>query len=270
MKLGITSYAYRWAVGGDTRFGDSIVLKKPMNPFDLVRKTSELGLEVVQICENVDLNMSNRNFKNLGKIADDLNVMLELGATGMDMTILKRCVIMAELAHAHLVRVYPTEKEPVSRLTERLRDFLPILRSKGLVLAIENSSLWLYSSRQLATIFRKVDSPLIGACIDVVNSIGLLEKPLETVRILAPYAVSLHIKDYRIERKSVSGFTIFGVPLGTGMLNVKAVLETVKRAGREPNILIEQFMDKKGNIQETFEEEERWVKEGIKYLKSFL
>ncbi len=270
MKLGVTSYTYRWAVGGDKRFGDSVTVEKPLKPFELVQKVADLGIEVVQICENVDLNLPDKELRKIGKTADDLGIKLELGASGMDISVLKRCVKMAELAHASLVRVYPTEKEPVTRIAERIREFLPVLQTKNLLLAVENSSLWLYTSRELAELFGKVDSPFFGACVDVVNSTGLLEKPLETVQTLAPYAMCLHLKDYRIQRREVSGFMIFGVPIGTGMLDTKAVLNALRNAGRDPDILLEQFMGKKETVQETLAEEDKWVKEAIKYVRVIL
>ena len=270
MRLGVTSYTYRWAVGGDKRFGDSVKIEKPLKPFELVQKVADLGLEVVQICENVDLNLPDKELKKIGKTANDLGIKLELGAAGMDLPVLKRCAKMAELAHASLVRVYPTEKEPVTKLVERIRDFVPVLQTKNLLLAVENSSLWLYSSRELAELFGKVDSPFFGACIDVVNSTGLLEKPLETVEILAPHAMCLHLKDYFVQRREVGGFMILGVPLGTGMLDTKAVLNALKRADRDPDILLEQFMGKKETAQETLAEEDKWVKEAIKYVKAIV
>jgi sugar phosphate isomerase/epimerase len=270
MKLGVTSYTYRWAVGGDKRFGDSMRIEKPLKPVELVQKVADLGLEVVQICENVDLNLPDQEFKKMGKTANDLGVKLELGASGMELPVLKRCARMAELAHAPLVRVYPTEKEPVTRLAERVRSFLPLLEKKNLMLAVENSSLWLYPSWELAELLGEVDSPLFGACVDVVNSTGLLEKPLETVETLAPYAMCLHLKDYNIQRREVSGFMIYGVPLGTGLLDTKAVLNVLRRTGRDPDILLEQFMGKKETVQETLADEDKWVKEAVKYVRAIL
>ncbi|MEM2970536.1 MAG: TIM barrel protein, partial [Candidatus Bathyarchaeia archaeon] len=192
---------------------------------------------------------------------------LELGTAGLSTSVLKKCLNISMLTNARLVRVYPNKKEPIIEIVERLRSFSPILRSKGITLAIENSSLCLYTSRQLAEIIRKAKSPHIGACVDVVNSIGLLEKPIETVKILSQYAVSLHVKDYRIKRNNAGGFTIYGVPLGKGMLDLRGILKIFKHKGQEPNILLEQFMSQKENIAKTLREEERWIKEGIKHLK---
>lgn len=78
------------------------------------------------------------------------------------------------------------------------------------------------------------------------------------------------MKDLCIKRTSVSGFSIFGVLLGKGMLDVKAVLDKLKEAGRDPDVLLEQFMGKKDSEEETLEEEERWIREGIGFLRTVL
>lgn len=58
MRLGISSWTYRWAIGGDFRFGDYFELRKPLNAFGLIDKVSALGLEVLQICENINSDMT--------------------------------------------------------------------------------------------------------------------------------------------------------------------------------------------------------------------
>lgn len=145
-----------------------------------------------------------------------------------------------------------------------------MLRDHEMKLAIENSSLCLYTSRELSEILSQTDDPMVGACIDVANSLGLLEKPLETVENLAPYALSVHVKDFRIERKSIGGFTIYGVPLGKGMLDVKGVLDIIKKSDQNPNILLEQWMERKENVEETLSEEERWLTESLSFLRSVM
>ncbi len=270
MKLGITTYTYRWAVGGDPRFRDDFKIARPLSVFDLVDKTSKLGLEVLQICENIDFEMGIHEYKRLREVANHKGITLELGTAGLEFPILRKNAQIAELTGSHLLRVYPEEREPVDSIIERIRSFLPALRERELTLAIENSSLCVYSSLELLEILRGVNDPLVGACVDTVNSVGLLERPLETVEVLSPYAVSLHLKDFRIQRRSVGGFTVFGAPLGRGMIDVKAVLNLIKKCNRDPNILLEQWMDRRESEEETLAEEERWVKEGIRILRSVL
>jgi hypothetical protein len=270
MKSGISSYAYRWALGGDSRFGNYFKVSRPIDVFGLMDKVSALGLEVLQICENVDFEMAAEDYEKLGEVAKSEGITLELGDAGIDPYVFNRNVRIAELTGSHLLRLYPVERESLEKLIKKIHDFLPILRDRKLALAIENSSLCLYSSHQLAEIFERISDPLVGACVDTVNSTGRLEMPLETVKALSPYAVSLHLKDFCIKRRNVGGFAIFGVPLGRGMLDVKAVLNIVKESGRDPNIILEQWMDRRDDEEETVKEEERWIEESVRFLRSVL
>jgi len=223
MKLGITSFAYRWAVSREFSI-NCFSETKPLDVHGLLDKVSTFGLEVLQVSENVSLDLSDKNCRKLGKLAKNKKINLEFGIRGIDSSSINKFIKIATMTGAQLLNVYPTKKESVETLVERIRSFLPLLENCGLTLSLENSSLCLYDCNQLAKIFERVNDPLVGACIDTLNSTGLLEKPLETVSVLAPYAVCLHLKDYRIERKNVSGFSIYGVPLGLVCLMLRLYL----------------------------------------------
>ena len=82
-----------------------------------------------------------------------------------------------------------------------------------LEVGIENHKDW--TRRRAGRLFRSVDSPYFGACVDFGNNISLLEDPLDT-DALAPYAMTTHLKDMAL-RPSSSGFELSEVPLGTGI-----------------------------------------------------
>ena len=54
------------------------------------------------------------------------------------------------------------------------------------------------------------------------------------------------------------------------MLNVSEVLDIIEDSGRSPNVLLEQWMEKKRGVEETLEEEERWLKDSISCLLSVI
>ena len=60
------------------------------------------------------------------------------------------------------------------------------------------------------------------------------------------------------------------MPLGRGMLDVKAVLNIIKESERDPNIILEQWMDRRDDEEETVKEEERWIEESVRFLRSVL
>ena len=107
----------------------------------------------------------------------------------------------------------------------RLRIVEPIVARHGMRLAVENHK-DLRSDEQ-SELLRRLSSEHVGACVDTGNNLALLETPLETVRALAPWAVSCHLKDMAVER-SDGGFLLSEVPLGQGVLDLKRNVETLR------------------------------------------
>jgi len=76
-----------------------------------------------------------------------------------------------------------------------------------------------FHAAELAEMLTRLGSPHIGACVDTGNSIALLEDPMEVVEILAPFAVTTHIKDMAVQ-ETADGFLLSEVPLGEGILDL--------------------------------------------------
>ena len=108
-----------------------------------------------------------------------------------------------------------------------IRPVLPELHGAGITLAIENHDR--FTARQFAQIVQQLDSPAVGICLDTVNSLGALEGPDAVVTALAPWVVSLHVKEFCIRRADHQmGFIIEGRPAGQGRLNVPWLLEQLR------------------------------------------
>ncbi len=102
----------------------------------------------------------------------------------------------------------------------------PVVRKQGLKLAVENHKDWLVP--ELVAMLKRIESEHVGVCIDTGNSIALLEEPMAVVEAYAPYAVSTHLKDMGV-REYEDGFLLSEVPLGTGYLDLKKIIETCRR-----------------------------------------
>ena len=76
---------------------------------------------------------------------------------------------------------------------------------------------------------RKKGSDWLGVCLDTGNNISLLDDPMQVVESLAPFAVATHIKDMAVERYA-EGFLLSEMPLGEGMLDMKRIVDTIRRA----------------------------------------
>ncbi len=112
----------------------------------------------------------------------------------------------------------------------------PIARAEGIRLAVENHKD--RDASELAELLTQLGSEAIGATVDIGNDLALLMRPEETVRLLAPFAVSTHLKDARLS-ESPSGFLLDDAPLGLGMIDVPALVRILLSANPRLNLTLE-------------------------------
>ena len=94
----------------------------------------------------------------------------------------------------------------------------PIARRQRVRIGIENHKD--FQAEELAELLARLSSSHIGACVDTGNSMALLEDPMLVVEILAPFAVTTHIKDMAVQ-ETPTGFLLSEVPLGEGVLDLQ-------------------------------------------------
>jgi 3-oxoisoapionate decarboxylase len=112
----------------------------------------------------------------------------------------------------------------------------PVIERYPLLVGIENHKD--YTAGELAALLTSLGSAKIGACVDFGNNISLLEDPLDTVRTLAPFAVTTHLKDMAV-RPSPDGFELSEVPLGEGMVPLAEAVAVVKAARPDARLVLE-------------------------------
>jgi sugar phosphate isomerase/epimerase len=122
----------------------------------------------------------------------------------------------------------------------------------------------------------------LQVCLDAVNSVKFLSGYKETCRVLAPFAVSVHIKDVKLnrfgellphgERYQLSeitnreilgnfntGFYISGCPLGEGIVDLPWIINELRQYGHDPALFVESWMDPRASLKETMEAEKHMV-----------
>jgi sugar phosphate isomerase/epimerase len=112
----------------------------------------------------------------------------------------------------------------------------PVLKKHRLKIAIENHKD--HTTDELIAHLRAVSSEWIGTLVDTGNNIALLEEPHGVVEALAPYALSVHLKDMAVQ-EAPDGFLLSEVPLGTGMLDLKRMVSTLRKANPAIGIHLE-------------------------------
>jgi 3-oxoisoapionate decarboxylase len=103
----------------------------------------------------------------------------------------------------------------------------PILKRHQLKLAIENHKD--HTTGELIALLKAISSEWIGVLVDTGNNIALLEEPHTVIEALAPYALSVHLKDMAVQ-PAEDGFLLSEVPLGTGFLDLNRMITTLRRA----------------------------------------
>ena len=103
----------------------------------------------------------------------------------------------------------------------------PVVEKHRVRFAVENHKDQRLDER--VALFKHLDCEFIGACVDTGNSIALLDDPYEVIEGLAPFALTVHLKDQALQSYK-DGFLLGDVPLGQGSLDLKRMVEILRRS----------------------------------------
>ncbi|KKK83819.1 hypothetical protein LCGC14_2789570 [marine sediment metagenome] len=268
MQLGIGSFTYCWAVGVPGKIPSG-----PMTADGLVDRAHDLGLGLVQLCDNLQLEkLSEHQLGELKEKSDDLGIKIEIGARGIKPEYLLGQLELAVRFNSPILRVVidsaghkPSPEEVVQLLGGMIGEF----EKADVVIAIENHDR--FTTLVFIEMIEEIGSSHVGICLDTVNSFGALEAPDVVVETLGRYVVNLHIKDFDIRRSDYSlGFVIEGTPAGKGRLDVPWLLEKLAGTGRDFNAILELWTPPERDIQATIAKEEAWAIQSIEYLRQVI
>jgi sugar phosphate isomerase/epimerase len=113
---------------------------------------------------------------------------------------------------------------------------VPIVEKLKMPMGLENHKDWTLDEH--LEIMKKYSSEYFGCCLDAGNNISLLDDPMEFIERLAPYAVTTHLKDMAVA-ESPDGFLLSEVVMGTGILDMKRVISTIRNARPKTNLVLE-------------------------------
>lgn len=262
MRVGLSSYVYRYAIAG---LGGKPAAR--LGAVDLLERAGALGLQVVQFCENLPLaRLTAAEREEFVRASRQLGVAIEIGTRGLEVEALLEQVDLAATLGSRALRLVLGAANPEA-IAGALQPLLRRCRERHVVLAIENHCD--LRSAQLADLIRRMDSRWLRVCLDTANSTGQLERPMETVATLGPYITQLHLKDFAVEKSSI-GYRVTGRILGQGWLDVAAVLAAVMGSGRDPDVLLEQWMEPEGSLEATLAKEQAWVESSVQAARAYL
>ncbi|OUN83204.1 hypothetical protein B5G03_15700 [Gemmiger sp. An50] len=124
-------------------------------------------------------------------------------------------------------------------------------------------------TEELLDLVQRANSPYVGVCVDLGNFMIHLENPTESVKLLAPYIYSTHFKDYASEMMNW-GFKTFGVPLGKGSIDPKAIVDILINESKLDRIMLELPVEKEATEAATLKKEDDCVAERVAYARNIL
>ncbi len=290
MKLSVSSYSFQQYI----RAGK-------MTQLDTVKKAVEMGFEGIEFTEltpfpEATLNDQLAYAEQIRREAEKCGIEIvayALGANlyhddrvGNDSAVARLCgqVDVAEALGAKMLRhdVCYSEKQNgrvvsfakmLPTIAENARAVTAYAQSKGIRTMTENHGLIVQDSDRVEALYNAVGHGNYGLLIDVGNFACADEDSVKAVSRLAPYAIHVHAKDFRVhpfgyvpeEGKKVftsrACHTLEGCAVGTGDIPVAQCLAILKRAGYDGWISIEY----EGN-----EDCIEGITKGLRYLRSIV
>ncbi len=268
MKIGIGTYTYTWAIGVPGH-----PPQQPLDAFGLLAKAQQLGVQVVQFCENLPLTgLSETELAALIGHAHSRGISLEIGTRGLNPENLRahlRLAVRLGCGFVRLVIDSAGDEPSAEEAVRRLAPLMPEWAAAGVRLGIENHDR--FSAAVLAEMVRQLGEDRAGIVLDTVNSFGALEPPATVVKILAPYVVSLHVKDFVVRRMDHRmGLVIEGRPAGAGRLDIPGTLDELRAAGRDFNAIVELWPPPAARLEQTLDCESDWAESSVRYLRTLI
>lgn len=265
MDLGISTYSYTWATGVPGKMPEL-----PMTAKKLIDLASTFRVQRLQIADNNPLfSQSEKIWLELRDYAKAKNIQIEIGGRGMKPDNLEEYINMASFFNSPILRMVIDAEgfEPdMNAIISILKNALPLLESKGIILALENHDR--FPSMVFNQIIREINHPKVGICLDSVNSMGIGEGLETVVNNLAPFTVNLHVKDYSVSRiNHKMGFVVEGKPAGKGLLNLPWILEKLSPFNRCQSAILELWTPPSSTLDETIKKEHEWAVASIAYMK---
>jgi sugar phosphate isomerase/epimerase len=118
----------------------------------------------------------------------------------------------------------PPEKH-IATMIKVLRTVRSEAVDAGIKFGIENhKELLCWQTRQ---VIDGAGTDFVGSYLDTGNPVFVLEDPMQTVEILGPVAVMLHLRD-SVVYETRGGIAVQWVPLGEGVVDFKAIIAKAK------------------------------------------
>jgi len=239
MKLGLHTYSLNLHGIGQAWAGFTCPWPRQLSTFQLLDRLVDLDLEGVHLDDGVLESLDAGYLQEVGAAARhaglylEYNFSMDRGGFGIGVQHdLTAAIHTARHLGADIVKVgmdlrrprpvaasrfHPEVIQQMETVADLLRDAVPVAVDHGIRLAVENHCDSF--SEEILWLLDRVNSPMVGACIDTVNGLHVTEDPMAAIERLAPRAFTNHFRDDRIVFQRW-GFKLVGTALGEGDIDV--------------------------------------------------
>jgi sugar phosphate isomerase/epimerase len=290
MLLGLHTYSLYLHGIGQAWADFMLPWPRQLTTFDLFELTVELGLDGLHLDDGVLETLATAYLQEVGAAAVERGLYLEynfsmdMGGMGigiqhdLDEAIETAIALGADIVKVSMdlnrprpvsaSRFHPDVMEHMKSFANRLKASAPAAEDAGINIAVENHCDSF--SEEILWLLDRVDHPAVGACIDTVNALMVMEDPMQAIENLAPRAFTNHFRDDRIEFQRY-GFKLTGAAVGEGDIDMKRAYDIIKNRSAMRRINIETEMEiPLDNMQEALLMEKDTIKRSIRYCRDVL
>jgi sugar phosphate isomerase/epimerase len=290
MLLGLHTYSLYLHGIGQAWAGFKLPWPRQMSTFELFDQTVRWGLDGLHLDDGVLENLEESYLMEVRAAAEEKGLYLEynfsmdLGGQGIGIQHdLAEAIATAQALGADIVKVsmdlirprpvaasrfHPDVRAQIKSVAARIKQMALAAEAAGVKIAVENHCDTF--SEEILWLLDQVDNPLVGACIDTVNALMVMEDPMQAIENLAPRAFTNHFRDDRIEFQR-HGFKLTGTAIGDGDIDIKRAYEIIKTKSCMNRINIETETDIPVDDMETaLKMEKETVEHSIQYCREVL
>ena len=290
MLLGLHTYSFYLHGIGQAWADFKLPWARQMSTFELFDEAVLMGLDGLHLDDGVLETLDPAYLREVKAAAQERRLYLEYNFSmdmgGMGIGIqhdLDEAIATAEALGSDVVKVsmdlkrprplagsrfHPQVKMQMENFASQLKAAVPAAEAAGVKIAVENHCDSF--SEEILWLLDLVDHPAVGACIDTVNALMVMEDPMQAIANLAPRAFTNHFRDDRIELQRY-GFKLTGAAVGEGDIDMKGAYQIIKTKSSMRRINIETEMEiPLDNKEQALRLEKETIKRSIRYCREIL
>jgi sugar phosphate isomerase/epimerase len=290
MLLGLHTYSFYLHGVGQAWADFELPWPRQMSTFELFDEAVRMGLDGLHLDDGVLESLDASYLQEVCAAAQERGLYLEynfsmdIGRLGIGTQHdLDEAIATAQALGSNIVKVsmdlkrprpvsasrfHPNVMSQMKSFAFQLKTSASAAEAAGIRIAVENHCDSF--SEEILWLLDLVNSPVVGACVDTVNALMVMEDPMTAIENLAPRAFTNHFKDDRIEFQR-HGFKLTGAAVGEGDIDMKRAYEIIKTKSAMRRINIETEMEIPLNSMEAaLRMEKETVERSVRYCRDVL